>query len=165
MRLFRHLLSSLLMPVRTQDGLATHLEIEGTMINHPFEGIFLKLGSSSVYCGPRLQLRLRLHLWATPVHQWLAVLGLDDHEVAIIVFSGDFPGPLIEPRPVVKGPDFSGLKTLDAVRLIVVEHAKQAQARLVKGLGDGLRLQRPVNHEEIASGNHGHLLTVGHNEL
>ncbi|PON09758.1 hypothetical protein C2W62_53730, partial [Candidatus Entotheonella serta] len=41
--------------------------------------------------------------------------------------------------------DFSGLKTLDAVMLIVVEPAKQAQARLVKGLGDGLRIHRPVN--------------------
>ncbi|PON14973.1 hypothetical protein C2W62_26240, partial [Candidatus Entotheonella serta] len=109
-RILHFRLSSLLMPVRTQDGLATHMEIEGTMINHRFEGIFLKLGSSSVYCGPRLQLQLRLHWCAAPGHQCLAGFGLDDHEVAIIVFSGDFPGPLIEPRPVVKGPDFSGLK-------------------------------------------------------
>src|SRR6266487_5678528 len=52
-------LLELLMPVRTQDRLATHIDIEGTMINHPLKGVFLNLGSSSVHFRPLIRFQDR----------------------------------------------------------------------------------------------------------
>src|SRR5688572_28349930 len=110
-------LGSLLMPVWTQDRLAAHIDIESTMINHPLEGVFLKLGASAIDLRPLLRLQLRLHLGSSPVHQGFTGLGLDDDKMTRIAFSGYFPGPFIKPCAIVKGLDFSGFKTLQTVVL------------------------------------------------
>ena len=131
-------LGTLLMPVGANHRLAARIDIEGAMLNHPLEGVFLKLGSSPVHLGPLPRLQPRLHLRGPPVHQGLAISRFDDHKVATIPLSHGFPGTLIEPRAIVKGLHFSRFKTLETVMLVVVEHAKQAQPQLVKGLRQGL---------------------------
>src|SRR5918993_3799918 len=95
-RLPHFCLSSLLMPLRTYDGLATHIDIESSMSDHPFESVFLNLRPRSVGLRPLLRLELQLDLGTTPIDQGLALWGRDDDKVAIIVFSGHFPRTFIE---------------------------------------------------------------------
>src|SRR6266446_1135822 len=158
-------LLALVMPVRTQNRLATSIDSEGTMINHPLQGVCLHLGSRSVHFRPLMRFQLRLHLWASPVHQGLAFLGLDDDTLARVPLSYRFPGALGQLRAICQGPHLGRFTALKTVRLMVIEQAKHAQPRFVEALRHGLRMYGPINDEQITSGGPSHLLTVSQNHL
>src|SRR5919198_1441097 len=58
-----------------------------------------------------------------------------------------------------------GLKALQPLMLVIVEHAEQAQALVVKCTGHGHGIDGPVDHKERCPSGLRHLLAVGDNNL
>src|SRR2546430_15026708 len=59
---------ALLMPVGTDDLLAAIVGLEGPMVNHAFEAVFLSLRALAVALWPLAHLDSGLELWSAPVH-------------------------------------------------------------------------------------------------
>ena len=156
---------ALLMPVRADHPLAAIVAIERTMVNHPLKALFLQLVTRAVHPGPRGGFQDRLDLWRCPVHQGFARRGLDQDKTSGIIRPGDFPRPALDPRAIRQGVDLCSFKAVQALMLIVVEHAEQAQALLVERTGHGHGIDRPVNDKKDAPGCCTSLLAVGDNDL
>ncbi len=114
------------MPVGCDNLLATIVGIERPMVNHALEAVFLHLVARAVHPGPLGHFQDRLNLWRGPVHQGLALDGLDHDKVSGIIRLGLFPRPALDPRAIFKGVDLCGLKALQPLMLVIVEHAEQA---------------------------------------
>src|SRR6266581_9261447 len=91
-----HLLA-LMMPVGTDPLLTPIVAIECTMVDHVLEAGLLYLVARTVDPWPLFRLQGVLHLRSAPIHQGLALSGLDDYKVPGIIFAGRFPWPAIDP--------------------------------------------------------------------
>ena len=114
---------------------------------------------------PRAHLDGGLELWSAPVHYGLALCGHDNHkEARIVVVFGGFPRSTIDLTAIVQGPLGCGHKTLEAMMLVVIEHAQQAPILLGKGHRHGQGINRTVDDKHRAAGGLDHLVTVGDDE-
>src|SRR6266853_389622 len=86
-RLSEFLPRTLLMPVGSHDLFTTIVGIERTMVNHALEAVFLSLTALSVYPWPLGGLQSLLDLGGSPVHQGLALSGLDNDKVPALWYS------------------------------------------------------------------------------
>src|SRR3979411_1650054 len=65
----------------------------------------------------------------------------------------------------LKGAHLGGLKTFQAMMLVVIEHGEQAKALGVERTGHGHGIDRPVDDKESGPGCLHNLLTVRNNDL
>ena len=110
------------MPVGSHKLFATIVGIERTMVDHPLEAVFLPLVALPVYPEPRGRLQGVLDYWGSPIHQGFALCRLDNHKVSGITWPGHFPGSALDHCAILKGTHRCGLKALQAIMLIVIEH-------------------------------------------
>ena len=75
------------------------------------------------------------------------------------------PRAAIDLGAVCKRPYLRGLKAVEPLILVVVEHAEQAPAPVVERTGHRHRVDGAVNDTEGTPGGPGHLLTVLDNDL
>src|SRR5258708_40334390 len=80
-------LLALMMPVGTEYGLATIVDIEPPMVDHALEAEFLNLVALTVHSGPLTRRQDGLHLRGGPVHQRLVRRRFEDHKVPWVSFS------------------------------------------------------------------------------
>src|SRR5205823_5492141 len=123
------------MPIGTYNLLAAIVGLERAMVDHALEAIFLYRIALSVQPGPLARLQGILDLRRAPVHQGLALLGRHEHKMSGIVWPGHFPRPTIDLGAIVKGIHQRRLKALQALMLVVIEHAQQPQALVIEGTG------------------------------
>src|SRR5262249_15881873 len=164
-RLIELLSGALLMPVRSDNRLAPIVGIERPMVDHALEAVFLYLVALAVQSGPLKRCHSALDLRGTPVHQGLTLGGLDNHKVTGIIWAGHLPVAAIALGAVFQRPHLCGLKAVEAVMLVVIEHAEQTQTMGVESTGHRHRIDSTVNDKESAAGRQGHLLTVCNNDL
>src|ERR671935_2237930 len=79
-RLVELLSYALLMPIRAKNLFPAVVGIEGAMVNHALEAVFLSLAALPVHLGPRGRLHGRLDPRRAPVHQGLALSRLNNHK-------------------------------------------------------------------------------------
>src|SRR5262249_40324460 len=102
-RRLEFLSGALLMPVGRDHLLAAIVGMERPMVNHALEAVFLYLVALPVHPGPLGHFQERLNLWRGPVHQGLALDGLDHDKVSGIIRLRLLPRPAINPRAIRKG--------------------------------------------------------------
>src|SRR5204863_3429647 len=124
-----------------------------------------KLIALQVYPWPLARLQGLLDLWRSPVHQSLAFGGLDDHQMPGIIGPGHLPRSAIDPRAILTGVHFSGLKAVEALMLVIVKHGQQANALVVEGTGYGYRIDGAVDDKECSPCGQGNLVAIGDNDL
>src|SRR2546425_9221046 len=149
------------MPVGTDDLLAAIVGLEGAMVDHACEAVFLSLRALAVELGPLAHLDHGLERWRAPVHEELALFGYNNHKEARVVVCGGFPRSTIDLTAIVQSTRGCDLKTLEAMMLVVIEHAQQAPILLGKAHRHGQGIDRTVDDKHRAAGGLDHLLTVG----
>src|SRR6266516_7485773 len=123
---------ALLMPVGPDDLLAAIVGLEGAMVDHAFEAVFLYLRALAVELGPLAHFDNGLELWRAPVYEELALFGYNTHKEARVVVCGGFPRSTLDLTAIVQSTRGCDLKTLEAMMLVVIEHAQQAPILLGK---------------------------------
>src|ERR671925_659019 len=139
------LMLALLMPVRDDDLFTAVVGIEGAMVDHTLEAVFLSLAALPVHLGPRGRLQGSFDPWRAPVDQGLALSRRNNHKMSGIICPGQLPEPTIDLCAILARLLQGGFKALQAVMLIVVEHAEEAQLLVVKCTGQGHRIDRAVD--------------------
>src|SRR5438132_9127220 len=153
------------MPVGSDNLLAAIVGLERAMVVHALEAVFLNLVALAVHSGPLGRLQGVLDLRGSPVHQGLVLWGYDDDKVPGIIGPGLFPRSAIDPCAILKEVDLGGLKALQASMLVVIEHAQQAQALVVKRTRHGHGIDRAVDDKQRTPGYQGHPPAVSHYDL
>src|SRR2546428_6557832 len=154
-----------MMPVGTEDGFSTMVDIESSMVDHTFEAEFLHRVPLAVHPWPLALLYSLLDFWGAPIDQGLVLGGLDNHKVSWIILTALFPRSAIDLAPIVEGLHLGGLEAPETCMFVIIEHAQQAQVVVVKRLGQGHGIDRPVDDKHDATDAFRHLLTVGHYDV
>ena len=105
------------------------------MVNHALKAVFLSLAARPVHLGPRGRFHGRLDPWHTPVHQGLALNRRNNHKMPGIICPGYLPWPTIDLGAILARLLQRGFKALQAVMLIIIEHAEEAKVLVVKCTG------------------------------
>src|SRR2546422_8434948 len=120
--LFRSRLLALMMPVGTEDGLATIVDIEPAVVNHALEAEFLNRVAFAVHPGPLTCLQGVLELRGSPVDQELVLRRVNDHKVPRIILAVLFPRATIDSRPIFQSVHHGGLKAFQPPMLVIIQH-------------------------------------------
>src|SRR6266852_7637167 len=117
-RLIALRLLALMMPVGTENLLTTIVDIACTMVDHVLEAVLLSLVALTVDPWPLFRLQGVLNLRSAPIHQGLALSGLDDHQVPGIICAGLFPWPALDLCAILQGFHIGGFKALHTRMLV-----------------------------------------------
>src|SRR6516162_5830684 len=155
--------ASFVSPFRSKN--VRSIGIEGAMVNHALEAVFLSLAALPVHLGPRGRLHGRLDPRRAPVYQGLALSRLNNYKMPGIICPGYLPWPTIDLCAILSSLLQRGFKALQAVMLIIVEHAEEATVLVGKCTSQGHRIDCAVDDKHRDPSGQGHLLTIVDNEL